>query len=120
MKMKIRRIYAAITTVCLAATCISTYKAYEAYQTDSNADLLLSENSIALSQGEYISDCVRKESSCTIYVGAKGSIKLLGGDIITAGADGNIKIDGQVECSSGGKTYCLPIECKELYSSVIK
>lgn len=118
--MKKRRIYAAIATFCLAATCISTYKAYKAYHTDSNADLLLSENSIALSQGEYISDCVREESSCTIHVGAKGSVKLLGGEILTAGADGNIIIEGQVECSSGGKTYCQPIECKDLYSSVLK
>ncbi len=69
--------------------------------------------------GDYIADCVKEEKQCTIKVGAKGSIKLLGGTVLTAGDDGSITFDGQVNCSSGGKTYCRPVECIDLYEEVL-
>lgn len=65
-------------------------------------------------------DCkyVRHPSTCTIYVGAKGKIKLLGGTILEAGADGHITFDGQVSCSGGGDFACTPVECNELYQTI--
>lgn len=86
---------------------------------NSKSDLTL-ENVEALSQGDAGLDCryVRKTESCTIYVGAHGKVKLLGGKIIVAGADGKIRIDGVVVCSAGGNTACSPIECSNLYSTL--
>lgn len=114
--MKEKRFNVTIATICMAAVCIGTYKTYHAYHKTTNLNALLSENSIALSQNEYFPDCVRETNKCTIEVGAKGSVQLLGGTILKAGADGKVSFDGEVICSSGGKTYCKPIECTELYS----
>ena len=51
-----------------------------------------------------------------MYVGAKGEIKLFGGSVIKAGADGYVKFDGEVTCSGGGSTCCTMVECIDLYS----
>lgn len=67
-------------------------------------------------------DCeyVNEMSECRIYVGAKGKIKLLGGSIIEAGADGYVCIDGRVVCRANGDATCSPVECNELYETILK
>ena len=78
---------------------------------------LITENVEALSQDDAGLDCnyVRKTASCTITVGAKGSVKLFSGSILNADADGKITIDGVVTCSRGGDSACKPVECVNLY-----
>lgn len=56
---------------------------------------------------------------CRIYVGLKGSVKLFGGTIVKADADGYAKFDGQLTCGGGGNLTCTPIECRELYESIL-
>ncbi len=65
-------------------------------------------------------DCsyVRKESSCTINVGADGQIKLFSGTILNADANGEITFQGKVVCSSGGTETCRPVECVDLYEAL--
>ncbi len=63
---------------------------------------------------------INEMSECRIYVGAKGKIKLLGGSIIEAGADGYVSIDGRVVCKANGDATCSPVECKDLYEVVLK
>ena len=118
--MKTKRNQVAIALVCVATVCVGASKAYNAYRMTKNVDALLLENAIALSQREYIENCVRKEGECTVDVGVKGSIKLLGGTILKAGADGTVSFDGQVTCSSGGDTYCAPVECVDLYTAIFQ
>lgn len=61
----------------------------------------------------------RISNKCTIYVGAKGSIKLFSGIILTADGTGYITFDGQVTCAGTGDVYCKPVECVDLYSIVL-
>lgn len=118
--MKVKRFHVAAVALGMATVCIGAFKAYDANRlTTKGTSVLLSENSIALSQDEYFPDCIRETNTCSINVGVRGSIKLLGGTIIKAGADGIVRLDGQVTCSSGGKTYCKPVECSDLYSSIL-
>lgn len=74
----------------------------------------------ALANGEGGLDCNynRHPSCCNIYIGAKGKIKLLGGTVLSAGADGYVTFDGQVSCSRGGDFACTPVECKDLYEVI--
>lgn len=74
--MKTKRNHVAIAQVCVATVCVGASKAYNAYRMTKNVDALLLENAIALSQREYIENCVRKEGECTVDVGVKGSILL--------------------------------------------
>ena len=60
----------------------------------------------------------RDEEECSIYVGARGKINLLGVGIIKAGTDGYIKFDGKVVCMSGGNATCRHIECADLYEAI--
>ena len=87
---------------------------------DANFQLIM-DNVEALAQGEGGLDCRynRHPSTCSIYVGVNGRIKLLGGVIIKAGADGYARFDGQVSCSSGGTFACTPVECRELYETIL-
>lgn len=74
----------------------------------------------ALAEKEGGLDCSnnRHPSKCEIYVGIKGKIKLLGSTIISTGANGYVRFDGQVACSSEGDFACTPVECKELYEAI--
>ena len=118
MKKQFKVLFALLCVSVVGVGALS-YKMYEAKRTVDDSSALLLNNAEALSnEGEYIDDCVREQRKCTITVGAKGSIKLLGGTVLTAGADGSIEFDGQVVCSSGGNTYCRPVECIDLYEEV--
>lgn len=79
------------------------------------------ENLEALASDEPGLDCsyTRTTETCTLNVGAKGQVKLFGGTIITAGADGFIELSGVVVCSSGENTACTLIECKDLYETIL-
>lgn len=70
--------------------------------------------------GEGGLDCsyIRNDGKCSIYVGAKGSIKLLGGTIIKANGEGYVIFDGKLSCSPGGTETCRSIECIDLYTAI--
>ena len=96
---------------------------------NSHAELndLALKNVIALADGENPDtgeggglDCSykRNDGKCSIYVGAKGSIKLLGGTIIKANGDGYVILDGKLSCSPGGTETCREIECIDLYTAI--
>ena len=57
----------------------------------------------------------REEGRCAVYVGVKGELRLLGGAILKAGADGYVRFDGKVVCVRGGNKTCKPVECVDLY-----
>lgn len=77
---------------------------------------VLSENALALSDREYYVGYRKCKSRCSVYVGARGKVRLFGGSVIQAGADGWISIDGEVTCQSGGDELCSPVECIDLYT----
>ena len=80
---------------------------------------LLLANAEALAIQEFMGcDCYRSTSTCRVYVGAKGKVKLLGGTILEAGADGYVEFDGAVICSKGGKTCCTMVECIDIYELI--
>ncbi len=84
----------------------------------SQLETILSENALALSEREYYAGYKKCTNRCTVYVGARGKVRLLGGNVIQAGADGVISIDGEVTCHSGGDALCSPIECIDLYTII--
>ncbi len=84
----------------------------------SQLESILSENALALSEREYYAGYKKCKSKCTVYVGARGKVRLLGGNVIQAGADGVISIDGEITCCSGGDALCSPIECIDLYTVI--
>ena len=64
---------------------------------------LLLANAEALTIQEFMGcDCNRSTRTGRVYVGAKGKVKLLGGTILEAGANGYVEFDGEVICSKGG------------------
>lgn len=71
------------------------------------------------SEGQYFKVEKREDKRCSINVGAKGQIRLLGGTILTAGAEGVVSFDGQVVCIGSGDVYCKPVECVDLYRVVL-
>lgn len=90
----------------------------------SSEDLLsdVSKNNIeALTQPEvtYYRANSKIDGKCTVSVGAKGKIQLLGGTILKADSKGNVSFDGQVTCVGTGDVYCRPVECIDLYSVVL-
>lgn len=85
-------------------------------ETESN---LLLANAEALARTEIETVYKRDEGKCEVTVGVKGQIKLLGGAILTAGADGKISFDGKVVCGSEGQWSCTPVECKDLYEVIL-
>lgn len=102
--------------VVLGLSAYAGYRTYDAYAKVSESDLLLA-NAEALALQEFMGcDRVRAKNTCSVYVGAKGEIKLFGGSVIKAGADGYVKFDGEVTCSGGGSTCCTMVECIDLYS----
>lgn len=105
-------------TMAIVAAMFAGNSAYNAQNERELTGFALA-NVEALARREAL-DCsyVREDNKCTIEVGAKGEIRLLGGSILKAGADGNITFDGQVVCSSGGNKTCKPVECVELYTVI--
>lgn len=99
---------------------VSVFALFGIRQANSSKGDLTMENVEALTQGDVGLDCryVRKTDKCTINVGVKGQVKLLGGTILKANADGIISIDGVVTCSSGGNTACKTVECIDLYTKM--
>ena len=114
MKKKIT-ILGCMVLVALA-TVIMGYGMYQNSPTQS----LLDANVEALSKNEGGLDTsyIREEKQCRIYVGAKGQLRLLGGNILKAGVDGYVIFDGHVICGGGGNYACTPIECKDLYTEI--
>lgn len=112
------------TLLILMAVAVAGLSAYTAHRTytannRNDSDDLLLANVEALFLPEFVGcDYVRTTSTCRIYIGAKEEIKLLGGSILEAGADGYVEFDGQVTCSAGGRTCCTMVECYDLYSTV--
>lgn len=101
----------------LGVTAYVGYCTYDAYVEKALENDLLLENAEALAIQEFMGcDCVRETSKCSVYVGAKGEVKLLGGTILKAGADGYVTFDGAVSCTKGGSTCCTMIECIDIYS----
>ncbi|MCF2709812.1 NVEALA domain-containing protein [Bacteroides pyogenes] len=102
---------------CIVVVAIATFVAAKSFQTNaSESDNLLLANVEALSQDEtYFKVKERNSNSCIIHGGAKGKIKLLGGSILTADANGDITFDGEIICSGTGDVYCKPVECVDLY-----
>ena len=83
--------------------------------------LIAKSNVEALTVGEtdYFRVNNRTQSQCSIYVGAKGKIKLLSGVIIEANASGYVNFDGQVVCSGNGDVLCKPVECIDIYETIL-
>ena len=82
---------------------------------------IVSENVEALTSGEndYSRVANRERNQCRIYIGAKGAIKLFNGTIIRADGSGYVSFDGEVVCSGSGDIMCKPVECVELYQTVM-
>lgn len=114
MKKKILKITLIATAIICTTIGIKTIDK----ECKSTLNLILA-NTEALAAGEESLDCnySRNESQCSIYVGAKGYVKLLGGTIIKAGADGYARFDGKVVCIRGGNSTCKPVECIDLYET---
>lgn len=88
---------------------------------NSTEDVYLNSNVEALTDPEFLGcSYTRTEKKCSITVGAKGKIKLAGGAILKADANGVITFDGQVTCSSGGNQCCTQVECYDLYTVIAK
>lgn len=69
---------------------------------------LLLANAEALAIEEFMGcDCNRSTRTGRVYVGAKRKVKLLGGTILEAGANGYVEFDGEVICSKGGTSVVL-------------
>lgn len=82
---------------------------------------LLLANAEALTIQEFMGcDCNRSTRTGRVYVGAKGKVKLLGGTILEAGANGYVEFDGEVICSKGGggSTCCTMVECIDIYEKI--
>ena len=104
--------------VVLGLSAYAGYRTDDAYNGVSESDLLL-ENAEALAIVEFMGcDCNRSPSRCRVNVGAKGKVKLLGGTILQAGADGYVEFDGEVVCSKGGNTCCTMVECIDIYEKI--
>ncbi|WP_302989039.1 hypothetical protein [Paraprevotella clara] len=107
-----------IGAVVLGLSAYAGYRTYDAYNGVSESDLLL-ENAEALAIVEFMGcDCNRSPGRCNVYVGAKGKVKLFGGKILEAGADGYVEFDGEVVCSKGGNTCCTMVECIDIYEKI--
>ncbi len=119
--MKRIKLMAAAAIMAVVATAgYMGYTAYE-YATMTPQERMILANIEALtSSPEFQTIYNREEGSCTINVGVKGSIKLLGGTILTADANGNVTFDGKVICSGGGNSSCTPVECVDLYETILK
>ena len=106
--------------VVLGMSAYAGYRTYDAYNGVSESDLLLA-NAEALAIQEFMGcDCNRSTRTCRVYVGAKGKVKLLGGTILEAGANGYVEFDGEVICSKGGEgsTCCTMVECIDIYEKI--
>ena len=119
--MKTKNFFAAMCgVIVLAGATIATYTAVTKSQKEMS--YLTKQNLEALVQStrEGGLDCsyIREESTCNIYVGANGRIKLFGVGIIKADAQGRVSFDGKVVCRSGGNATCKPIECADLYQII--
>lgn len=108
---------------CMFAVCAGTCLYYNTrhYNQEPNALVALNAHNIeALSVGDdgYYRVAHRTPLQCTIQVGAYGKIKLFGGSILKANADGIITFDGQVVCAGNGDVLCRPVECIDLYKTI--
>lgn len=104
--------------VVLGLSAYAGYRTYDAYNGVSESELLLA-NAEALAIQEFMGcDCYNSIRTCHIYVGATGRVKLLGGTILQAGADGYVEFVGEVVCSKGGNTCCTMAECIDLYEKI--
>ena len=80
---------------------------------------LLLANAEALAIEEFMGcDCNRSTRTGRVYVGAKGKVKLLGGTILEAEANGYVEFDGEVICSKGGTMCCTMVECIDIYEKI--
>lgn len=115
MKKKICT-FVAIALTAVIAIGMSNINSNEglSVMAQSNIDALTQDNEFG-----YFKVKERISNKCTIYVGAKGSIKLFSGTILTADGTGYITFDGQVTCIGTGDVYCKPVECVDLYSIVL-
>ena len=109
-----------ISAICLLAFAagVSSYAYYHSHQ-------IVAKNSLAQANVEAITengtlDCSynRDESSCEIYVGVGGQVKVFNKGVISAGADGMVVFPGKVVCSSGGSYTCRPVECVDIYEVI--
>ncbi len=108
----------ALVGIALSVASYGVYETQSRKQTMS--DILLANIEALGNDDPETMQCIylRNESKCSVYVGAKGSIKILNGTILTAGADGYIIFDGKVTCSKGGEESCRNIECIDIYERI--
>lgn len=109
-----------LTCAAVAAIVCVAFAAHRAQQSQKMTSPLMRANLEALSSLEDDSKTIYKryESTCKIYVGAKGKIILLSGAVIKADGNGYVEFDGKVVCASGGEFTCSPVECKDLYEAI--
>ena len=111
-------------TLCVFAILVVI--GIEMQKTDTNISTAMLENIQALSETENGSgggklDCSynRQTGQCSIFVGANGKVELFGFGILYANAEGFVRVDAEVVCSSDGNSTCKPFECFELYQLII-
>lgn len=122
MKKVNRRI---VLILCLITVCGLSCKRNGHYRDKRPLESLVAKNSLAKANVEAITenetlDCSynRDESSCEIYVGVGGQVKVFNKGVISAGADGMVVFPGKVVCSSGGSYTCRPVECVDIYEVI--
>lgn len=71
------------------------------------------------SEGSYYLVHEKKDGRCEISVGTNGKLQLLGGTVLKANAEGIVSFDGQVTCIGIGDVYCRPVECIDLYRTIL-
>lgn len=101
---------ALVTIVASLTIALAIYKS-------STTDSLFYQNVEALADdGEYSqANYVREEGTCVITITAQMAA-ILG---IHLDGDATFTVDGKLICHPGGESSCRPIECIDLYASVI-
>ena len=115
MKKKIFLVLGLFTMGLMSVVFVSTI------ETSNLKSLIANVEALALSSRESLdTSYTRTESKCTVNVGVKGKIKLMGGTILEAGASGEVSFDGKVVCGASGTLTCKPVECIDLYEVITK
>ena len=120
-EQKMKRKAIASASAVFVVSCVLFAKSIEKKSAEEALPGISRSNIEALTQseGQYFKVEKREDKRCSINVGAKGQIRLLGGTILTAGAEGVVSFDGQVVCIGSGDVYCKPVECVDLYRVVL-
>lgn len=83
-------------------------------QENTYTSLLQKENVEALSNSEYFTDCTVEEYECDFKVNGQITGDILGLHVTTKG-EGEISIDGGINCKAGGGYICKMVTCADIW-----